>query len=309
MENNKLVSVIIPTFKGSDVVSNAVTSVLNQDYINVEVLVVDDNGEGSDEQIKTFHALNHFQGDSRFHYIIHKENKNGAAARNTGFFSSRGEYICFLDDDDTYMPFKVSIQVEELNRLDCSFGMVYCLTEKRLNNQLVSITKYKKSGDLLLSLLLHDVVIGSNTFMLRREIYEKLNGFDESFKRHQDFEFTARVAAICKIKVIRKPASIHNLIGRNDPNSFEQAIRYRQHYIDKMMIYIDRYGRNKKKYIIYTNFTSLMVPMLKKGSIVKMFLLCKKYTSEWIEKHSVSLFLLSIFTILKRLFVKKIFNC
>ena len=95
MDNQGLVSVIIPTHKGSENICRAVDSVLSQTYGSIEVIVVDDNGLGSEEQRKTEEAMGKYSGDSRVTYLTHKVNKNGSAARNTGLRASKGEYIAF----------------------------------------------------------------------------------------------------------------------------------------------------------------------------------------------------------------------
>ena len=105
------VSVIIPTHKGSGVVQRAVDSVLRQTYKNIEIIVVDDNGRLSEEQLKTEEVLKTYINDGLIKYVPHEINKNGSAARNTGVRNSSGEYITLLDDDDEYLPDKVETQV------------------------------------------------------------------------------------------------------------------------------------------------------------------------------------------------------
>ena len=95
-----LVSVIIPTYKRSKSLNRAIDSVLSQTYPNIEIIVVDDNGKGSKYQLETEKSLEKYIKTDKIKYIIHDVNRNGSAARNTGFKHSRGEYINFLDDDD-----------------------------------------------------------------------------------------------------------------------------------------------------------------------------------------------------------------
>ena len=94
------VSVIITTYKRADMLSRAINSVLNQTYKNIEVIVVDDNGNGSEYRLKTEIIMNKYSQIDNLKYIKHKENKNGSAARNTGIREATGDIICFLDDDD-----------------------------------------------------------------------------------------------------------------------------------------------------------------------------------------------------------------
>ena len=100
---SKLVSVIIPTYSRPDFISRAIESVLNQTYKPIEIIVVDDNGRGTNNQILTEQVLTNFIRSNQIKYIVHEKNKNGSAARNTGAASSHGEYITFLDDDDVLL--------------------------------------------------------------------------------------------------------------------------------------------------------------------------------------------------------------
>lgn len=98
------ISIVISTYKGLNTIQKCVESAMSQDYSNFEVIVVDDNGLGTSNQKKTEAILNKYLDNENFKYIVHEENINGSAARNTGIRSSKGEYIAFLDDDDYLHP-------------------------------------------------------------------------------------------------------------------------------------------------------------------------------------------------------------
>ena len=80
----KRVSVIIPTYKRSKYLIRAINSILNQTYKNVEIIVVDDNGKNTPDQIETEKELQKYINNKHIIYSVHEKNKNGAAARNTG---------------------------------------------------------------------------------------------------------------------------------------------------------------------------------------------------------------------------------
>lgn len=90
-------SVIIPVYNREMRIGNAIRSVLEQQYGNFEVVVVDD---GSTD--KTAEAVKAF-ADPRVKYIF-QQNRERAAARNTGIHHSTGDYITFLDSDDEFLP-------------------------------------------------------------------------------------------------------------------------------------------------------------------------------------------------------------
>ena len=87
----------------------AINSVLNQEYRDLEIIVVDDAGTDNTEEVVA--AI----GDDRVRYVRHEENKRVAAARNTGVRAARGTFIGFLDSDDEWLPSKL---VKQLAALD-----------------------------------------------------------------------------------------------------------------------------------------------------------------------------------------------
>lgn len=179
------VSVIIPTYQRPQRVINAVQSVLQQTYPHVEIIVVDDNHEGSHYRKETEKLVAPFIAQG-VKYIAHKENRNGAAARNTGISNATGEFICFLDDDDSYFPEKIVKQVNYLNQ-HSQHHAVCCAS--RFKN---SISMPDLSGNLTAGLLQSKTFLFTPALMFRAEAVKRLNGFDERFVRHQDVEFMLR---------------------------------------------------------------------------------------------------------------------
>lgn len=103
-----LVSVIIPNFNYLSYIDRCMESVLNQDYQNIEIIVVDDGStDGSVEFLKSL------TGNLR---VIQQSNQGVAAARNRGFFEAKGEYIAFLDSDDYWDTSKISKQIRAIKK-------------------------------------------------------------------------------------------------------------------------------------------------------------------------------------------------
>lgn len=116
MSANGLVSVIIPTYFRNEDLRSAIRSALDQTYDPVEVLVVDDSGERHAEDVV----------DDFPEVEYHSMGENGGAqrARIAGFEATTGEYVQFLDDDDTLAPEKIARQIPILE--DDETGVVYC---------------------------------------------------------------------------------------------------------------------------------------------------------------------------------------
>lgn len=189
----KLVSVIIPTYARPKFLSRAIESVLSQTYKNIEIIVVDDNGEGTENQKYTEQLIHEFIDSNKVVYIKHSVNKNGAAARNTGLNNSHGEYIAFLDDDDQFLPLKIEKQVAILEVSPIKVGACYCNWAWFDEKKLIKVNRHLGTGNLFESMLLmENIICGGSSLLIRRNVCKELEGFDDSFKRHQDWEFLIR---------------------------------------------------------------------------------------------------------------------
>ena len=114
-----LVSVVIVTFNRADFLRTAIQSVLSQTFQDFEIVVVDDASQ--DHTCKVVHDFH----EKKIRYIKHDVNKGIAAVRNTGLLNSKGKYIGFLDDDDEWLPQKLQLQVDLLERRPTKVGLVY----------------------------------------------------------------------------------------------------------------------------------------------------------------------------------------
>ncbi len=98
--DNPFVSVIVPVYNVQDYVAECLLSLMEQTYLNFEVVCVNDGSTDNSREILTQFE----RADYRFR-IIDRENGGLSAARNTGLDHARGTYVCFLDSDDKYEPF------------------------------------------------------------------------------------------------------------------------------------------------------------------------------------------------------------
>ena len=236
------VSCIIPTYGGEKTIIRAIDSVLSQNYSNFEVIVVDDNNPDTAERKRTEQYLSKYRDDSRVKYIKHEKNKNGSAARNTGFRNSSGTYICLLDDDDIFLQNKLKKQVEFLE-LNKEYGACYCWRQR---NGLV--TKCDQEGDLTKSLLDLSFTPTTCSLMIRRECYLELNGFDETYRRHQDFEFMIRFYKKYQIGVVKEV--LIELIGNgvnNEPRG-ERLYEIKKHFFDQFGCEVERLNKEYPGY-------------------------------------------------------------
>lgn len=192
-KNNTCISVIIPSYKGSDTIYRALSSLEKQSFHDFEVIVVDDNGEGSSEQVNTKRIVTSFETKLDIKYITHKNNKNGAVARNTGVKVANGEYVAFLDDDDIYLEKRLENAYHYLENKKY-IDIYFCAVLIERNGKLAGIiTPQVFNDDINRTLLFNTSVFGtgSNIF-IRKETYLSIGGFNELYFRRQDNEFLLR---------------------------------------------------------------------------------------------------------------------
>lgn len=244
----KLVSVIIPTYKGYSQLSRAIESINSQTYKNIEIIVVDDNGDETEEQKKTENIINSIDKPFPLYYIKHHQNRNGACARNTGIAASQGDYICFLDDDDYYFSEKIIKCVDKLQERK-DYNGVYSSVGTIKNGNIKILTEAKKEGNLYRQLLLDECFLGtgSNIFLTRKAI-DVLKGFDERFKRNQDLEFMLRYFQHFKIAKIPDILVIKGNNGTYNIPPYEKMLECKQLLRKKFKNEINSLGNDIKKF-------------------------------------------------------------
>ena len=110
MNTDKLVSIVIPLYNAAAHIEATLTSIIRQDYSNIEIVVVNDASTDSSPAIAQRLLEN---SGRKFQLINHAQNLGVCAARNTGLNSAHGEYICLCDNDDTEAPAFISTLLRE----------------------------------------------------------------------------------------------------------------------------------------------------------------------------------------------------
>lgn len=136
-----LISIIVPIFNVSKYLDNCVESILNQNYKNIELILVDDGStDGSEKKCDDW-----AQKDSRV-VVIHKENGGSADSRNVGMEAAKGEYIGFVDSDDWIAPemYEKLIEVIHERNLDMSVCFFKAVSDENyeFNNTEYPTTEY-----------------------------------------------------------------------------------------------------------------------------------------------------------------------
>lgn len=215
-----LVSVIIPTRNRPRLLDRAVRSALAQSYSRVEVWVLDD---ASDPPVR---LESHAASDPRVNLVRPDKHLGSAAARNTGVSRSSGSLVAFLDDDDYWLPEKVSREVEVLMGSPPDVGAVDSGYELRSGARVIRRHLPDPDRNLRLELLQWPCLL-SSTVMMRRTTFDDVGGFDESLARTDDWDLWVRlldrywVVAIPEIHTVRRA---HGAIS--DEEMLEQTVAF-----------------------------------------------------------------------------------
>lgn len=198
-----LVSVIMPAYNSCAYIAEAIRSVLDQDYEQLELIVVDDGStDGTPDLARRF-------GERV--QVIEQPNSGPAAARNRGVHAARGEFIAFIDSDDIWLPGKVRAQVDYL-RNNPDVGVVFGRLVRWFANGEGLFESHPEfpapapghpivaheSGWIYPEMLL-DSVIWIVSAMVRKSLWETLGGLDESLRIGEDYDFFIRASRLCKM--------------------------------------------------------------------------------------------------------------
>lgn len=198
MDINELVSIIVPIYKIQyNLLRDTITSLINQTYNNVEIILVDD---GSPD--KCGNICDEFAKSNRKIKVIHTKNSGVSHARNTGIMESKGKYIVFVDGDDTVPDYAIISMLRVMKNSNCDLligNFTIKGSEVAYNNE---IHQYIDSGDLLKiqKSFIEAPKLNNHRYsgapwgkMYKRNIIIKNNCFfDESLPRSQDNEFNFR---------------------------------------------------------------------------------------------------------------------
>lgn len=215
------VSAIIPTYNDTDRLARAIESVLDQTHEISEIIIVDDCSDDNPEEVIAEYS------DDRIRFEAHTTNQGGAAARNTGIEIANSEYIAFLDADDEWKSNKIEIQLTELRSRDDEWVGAYCGVQNdrdafsNLGDWLAKAIGFRDSNptregstEVIREILRMNLYMSTSSLLIKREMVTAIDGFDERFQRHQDWEFLVRVLKKGKMAYIDEPLVIKHGTGR-----------------------------------------------------------------------------------------------
>jgi len=218
-----VVSVVIPTYRRPALLTRAIASVLAQTSGDLEVLVVDDGP--SDPAADVVRRA----GDVRLRYLRHDATRGAGAARNTGLRDARGEFVAFLDDDDTWLPSKLARQLECFAGGSSTLGVVYCSSLKYsdITQRVISEALARPLRDGYVDFL-RSTRFGTSVPLIRRRCLEDVGGFDESLPGTQDRDLWIRLAKRFGFDFVPDVLVWHHIHGEQITSNLGQKLEARE---------------------------------------------------------------------------------
>lgn len=165
--SGKLVTVIMPIYNSERFLADAIESVVNQSYSNLEILLIDDCSTDNSSVI----AKKYVTRDKRVKYLINDVNQGVAKTRNRGIHEANGEYIALLDSDDIWVENKIELQIRLLEETNSQIA--YCSYDFIDENSKNILSPYLVPQTTDFENMLFENVIGCSTVFALRELLEK----------------------------------------------------------------------------------------------------------------------------------------
>lgn len=211
-----VVSVIIPVYEQRELLIDALESVQKQSFDSYEVIVVDDASDADFESIVENY-------DPGVILLEHDQNQGAAQARNTGIKHAKGEYIAFLDADDTWESTKLEKQCDVFERGNDNLGLVYTgFVQYELDGS--EWKRYPEArGDIYPQELERDRIHPTSTVMVQKKVLEEVGGFDISLPSRQDYDLWLRITEHYTVDYVDKIL----VDKREQPNSISNDFESR----------------------------------------------------------------------------------
>lgn len=181
--NFPLISVYMPTYNRVQMAIRAIESVLAQDYPNLELLVVDDASSDDTWQVLT----NKYINDERIRFFRQSTGQGACAARNRAISEAKGEFVTGIDDDDEFLPNRLSSLYSAYDDKYSCVCSGYIWDYGTVQKRLFATRRVVGLAELL------DLHTLSNQALVKRERMLALGGFDINLAAFQDYDMWVRV--------------------------------------------------------------------------------------------------------------------
>lgn len=228
-------SIIIPVYNSQNTIVQTLNSCINQTYSNFEILIVDDCSDDD-----TVNIINNTYNLEKISIFKFKNNQGVSSARNYGWSKAKGEYVAFLDSDDTWHPQKLEILNNILENSEIKFiGHNYTELEKELANTKTSIIRELKFSNLLFR-----NYFNTSCFVIQSNVNER---FSENIRFTEDHDLILRISE--KYKILYLESNL-TLLGRPQLSKGGLSGNKMKMRIGEIQMYYNLCKRKKTYYLV-----------------------------------------------------------
>lgn len=228
---NSLVSVIIPVKDRPDELKRAILSVLNQDYVSLEIIIIENNSENPN---LVYDVANLFSLKNIFIYSLSPcDNTN--VARNFGVMKSSGTYVAFLDSDDEWLPDHLAKSISTLVNEQSDFVYGGAIIDNGFNKRPIIARRInKKEGAVNYLVGFRRGYAQSSSFVLKSSVFLNF-GWDNELKRTQDLDFFIRASECLNLSCTDKVTTVIHW-NKNDVRDVDipSMVNFSRKYKDRM---------------------------------------------------------------------------
>lgn len=274
------VSIIIPIYNVEPYIENCINSVINQTYPNLEIILVDDCGTDNSMRIAT-QITNQYTGNSTIKIIQHSKNCGLSAARNTGINASTGNYLFFLDSDDTLPPNAINKLVQQAlkySKADFVIGGIKATGYSNYEYKLSTKEYIDNNHEILKEFLDNKWNVMACNKLIRKDFIIKKQIYFMKGVYHEDMDFSFKIALNAECMACCYDIT-YNYLTRQDSITNHKK---EKNYIDYMSIL-----QNNIKLLLEKSSDSSMNNLITKycvNSIFYSILDIIKEKSQFIEK-------------------------
>jgi len=223
-----LVSVIIPTYNRGWIVPEAIDSVLDQDFSDYELIVVDDGSNDNTREILGAYG--------KAITVLQQSNRGVSAARNRGIAEAAGRLIAFLDSDDLWLPRKLSTQVkffeENADAVINQTQEIWIRNGLRVNPK----KRHHKFSGMIFERSLALCLVSPSAVMIKKSLFDAVGVFDERLPACEDYDLWLRVSCRYPVHLMNTPLIIKR--GGHD-DQLSKAAGLDKYRIQSLMKIID----------------------------------------------------------------------
>jgi glycosyltransferase involved in cell wall biosynthesis len=219
-------SVVIPTYNRASFLKGAIHSVLAQDFVDFEIIVVDDGStDPTPELLESYPQIR----------AVRQDHRGVSAARNAGIARASGHLLAFLDSDDLWFPKKLATQIAFFethpNALICQTEEIWIRNGLRVNPK----KRHKKPSGMIFERTLELCLVSPSAVMMQRRLLDEVGWFDEALPACEDYDLWLRTACRFPVHLIPTPLVIKRG-GHKDQLSRQPGLdRFRIYALRKIL--------------------------------------------------------------------------